>query len=370
NIDQLVLSGVLFNDSSRSSSPTRSRSASPEHDWPHSAHNSDYEADVARNASQQQRQQQGTQQSIGMGPGRTGVKGVIRDRAEAQEMERSRRMREVDALNRTMEKASLGGKTFLEEEREREWERMMLEGLDAGTSMVQLHRPHARDHDVDRDLMPRRGKGTFGHLREVGAGAFVDAVEREPGHVWVVVHIYDQKLERCNKLDATLVQLAHVNLQTKFLRLRAGAIGFAAVPSTSTHPSPPKLAQAQMQTRIPTRSLRNSSTTYTDEDDEDDSGGGEEYQYEDDVEDEGDEEDGREKEADVDLDMLPTLLVYKAGVLVHNWVRVDWEAGRGGVEELLSKNHILQSLGRLGGNCGLPSDDEDDLLDSDVDSPS
>ena len=40
---------------------------------------------------------------------------------------------------------------------------------------------------------------------------------------------------------------------------------------------------------------------------------------------------------DVDLDMLPTMLVYQNGDLVHNWVRVDWEAGDAGLEEFLEK---------------------------------
>lgn len=39
----------------------------------------------------------------------------------------------------------------------------------------------------------------------------------------------------------------------------------------------------------------------------------------------------------VDLDMLPTLLVYRSGELIFNWVRVDWEAGEAGIEELLDK---------------------------------
>lgn len=43
------------------------------------------------------------------------------------------------------------------------------------------------------------------------------------------------------------------------------------------------------------------------------------------------------EEEDVDTDVLPTMLVYRDGELVHNWVRVDWEAGRAGVEELLSR---------------------------------
>jgi hypothetical protein len=42
-------------------------------------------------------------------------------------------------------------------------------------------------------------------------------------------------------------------------------------------------------------------------------------------------------ESRVDTDMLPTMLVYRGGDLVHNWVRVDWEAGPAGIEELLKK---------------------------------
>jgi len=94
-----------------------------------------------------------------MGPGRTGVKGVIRDRNEAEARERSRKAEELAELAARMERANLGGKTFLEERDER----VTLEG---------------------------RQRGLFGHLREVGLSGFVPAVE-EDRNVWVVVHIYD-----------------------------------------------------------------------------------------------------------------------------------------------------------------------------------
>jgi len=50
------------------------------------------------------------------------------------------------------------------------------------------------------------------------------------------------------------------------------------------------------------------------EDDENDS-----YAY-------GDEDYSEEAEIVTDTDMLPTVLVYRAGQLIHNWIRVDWEA--------------------------------------------
>jgi hypothetical protein len=58
-----------------------------------------------------------------------------------------------------MERANLGGKTFLEE----------------------------RDEPT---ILERQQRGRFGHLREVGLKGFVPAVE-ENQNVWVVVHIYD-----------------------------------------------------------------------------------------------------------------------------------------------------------------------------------
>ena len=97
--------------------------------------------------------------SIGMGPGRTGVKGVIRDRNEAAARERSRKAGELAELAARMNRANLGGKTFLEE----------------------------RDEPI---TLERQQRGRFGHLREVGLKGFVPAVEDDQ-NVWVVVHIYD-----------------------------------------------------------------------------------------------------------------------------------------------------------------------------------
>jgi hypothetical protein len=50
------------------------------------------------------------------------------------------------------------------------------------------------------------------------------------------------------------------------------------------------------------------------------------------------------RDDDVDLDMLPTMLVYRSGDLVHNWVRVDWEAGDAGLEEFLEKSVLLRDF--------------------------
>ena len=70
-------------------------------------------------AKQKEKEIAQSPESIGMGPGRTGVKGVIRDRDEAAEIQREQRAREAEEMRRKFEAANLGGKTFLEEEREK-----------------------------------------------------------------------------------------------------------------------------------------------------------------------------------------------------------------------------------------------------------
>lgn len=114
-----------------------------------------------------------------MGPGRTGVKGVIRDRNEAQNAAQAKRAMEMAEMNRQMEKASLGGKTFLEEERERVIERVMMEG------------PSSQDGAGEKKTGAKNQDGRFGHLREIDANSFVDAVEREERNTWIVVHLYE-----------------------------------------------------------------------------------------------------------------------------------------------------------------------------------
>ncbi|KIK59982.1 hypothetical protein GYMLUDRAFT_43994 [Collybiopsis luxurians FD-317 M1] len=327
DIEALVLSGELFNGPERSSSPTRSESPSSDHGW----HDEDLQNFTDEHKSSPEPTHD-PQESIGMGPGRTGVKGVIRDRDEAEGISRQRKNQEMEELRRRMEKSSLGGKTFLEEEREKGLDEKMDE-------LVMKEREKER-----RDVFGRVREGKFGHLREVDVHNYLSAVEKEERGVWVVVHLYDPSLDRCFILDDTLAHLARMYPDTKFLRCRAAALGFASTSKPKPAPS----------IKRPLRSIR--------DDDEDDLFDDRDFR--------DDEDEDRDEEDNVDLDMLPTMLVYRDGELVHNWVRVDWEAGEAGVEELLEKYHILPKPETFFGNFSVPSDGEDDedLIWSDEDS--
>ncbi|KAJ7217836.1 thioredoxin-like protein, partial [Mycena pura] len=326
-LEQLVLSGKLFS-TSRSSSPERS--PSPDAGWHDDELNlsdeKEYDSDTTRRAAfeRQLKEQENGKNSIGLGPGRTGVKGVIRDRDEAEGMERDKRAKDLAIVMQQMEKSHLGGKTYLEEEREK--------GDDADELVLK-----ERER---RNVFGQTRQGRFGHLREVGIKGFLPAVEGEAKATWVVVHIYEPSLDRCYLLDDTLAQLARTYPDTKFLRTRASVLGF-----TSTASSSRRMPQVRHAVR----------TLEVGEDDHED---------EKDISDEDDDKD-EDIDDDVDLDMLPTMLVYRDGELVHNWVRVDWEAGDAGVEELLDRHHVLPHSSSHSRNLGLPSDDEDDLIWSD-----
>ncbi|KAJ6500090.1 hypothetical protein C8R47DRAFT_1110381 [Mycena vitilis] len=333
-LERLVLSGELFRTSG-SSAPARS--PSPDAGWHDDELNisddeKDYDSDTARRAAfdKHLKEQEKQKDSIGMGPGRTGVKGVIRDRDEAEAMERDKRARDLATAMEKMGKSHLGGKTFLEEEREK--------GEDAD-ELVLKERERTEER---RNVFGEARKGKFGHLREVGVKGFLHAVEGEMKGVWVVVHLYEPSLDRCYLLDDTLARLARVYPDTKFLRARASALGFTSTNSSSS------------SSRAAPRLKR---TTRVREDETDDP-----YD-EKDIEDEEEEEE--EDDDDVDLEVLPTMLVYRDGELVHNWVRVDWEAGNAGIEELLDRHNILPHSTSHSRNLGLPSDDEDDLIWSD-----
>ncbi|KAF8912092.1 thioredoxin-like protein [Gymnopilus junonius] len=347
DIEALVLSGELFNGRPGTSSPARSASPDVDNGWHDEELKAaaeqleekglDYDVDTVRReaAKQKQKEQAQSPESIGMGPGRTGVKGVIRDRDEAAGIQRDKKAKEAEELRRKFEAANLGGKTFLEEEREK---------ASRGEKADELVMKEAAKSQDKRDVWGQKREGRFGHLREVGLKGYLAAVEKEEMGTWVVVHLYDSSLERCYTVDETLARVARAYPDTKFLRVKASSLGFASL-NNSSKPNP-------IASRLKSVS----------EDDEEDP-----YAYDEKGDYDEEEEDGYEDE-EVDLDMLPTMLVYRNGQLVHNWVRVDWEAGPAGLEEFLDKHNILPQSSGSRDNLGLPSDDEDfDLMWSDED---
>ncbi|KAF8751128.1 phosducin [Rhizoctonia solani] len=102
-----------------------------------------------------------------------------------------------------------------------------------------------------------------------------------------------QGVSRCAAVDESLARIARSHVSTKFLRARASAIGFAVLNSGSGLFDPRVAPVCAIDS---------------------------------------DEEHGSD------------VLVYRGGQLEHTFIRVDWEAGQGGIQNLLIKHGILPSM--------------------------
>lgn len=190
-LEELVLSGVLFQNTHPPSRPHSPLSFTP-------SPNADdelfgdlsYDAGSFGGAGSNSYEPAPAPEPVGMGPGRTGVKGVIRDRNEARARDRLRQREEMRDMKRKMERTAITGKTYAEEERlKQRQEATQLEDKESDGD-VTPERPKEGRTMVFPGLMNSKEKPTYGYLREVGASDFVQAIEQVDRDVWVVVHLY------------------------------------------------------------------------------------------------------------------------------------------------------------------------------------
>lgn len=85
----------------------------------------------------------------------------------------------------------MGGRTYLEEEREKAYRNELYDLGEKVDQLVLEEQEKERGRRSGLDLFGGAKRGRFGHLREVGVKGFVNAVEKEGRGIWVVVHLYD-----------------------------------------------------------------------------------------------------------------------------------------------------------------------------------
>ncbi|GAC92942.1 hypothetical protein PHSY_000502 [Pseudozyma hubeiensis SY62] len=267
------------------------------------------------------------------GASHTGPKGVLRDRQLRAQQESSTRAANVHAVNRKMESMAMTSESYSEQVAREQREAALGQDDDqddtaSRTAIADLQAKERRreqriaelksfhstnplsDHTHSNTVAKDR---YFGHLREVDERGYVSAIDNEDPRVPVVIHIYSKAVAQCNMLTSSLSSLARQYPQTKFLQVQAAAIGFGRDADAET-------------------------------------------------EEEFDEYNSKT------LEVLPTVLVYRAGRLVANLVRVDLDPlwGRGGEQDardLLEKYGALPTDGQAttgGGGGGADGDDDDE----------
>ncbi|CDW96823.1 hypothetical protein [Sporisorium scitamineum] len=276
----------------------------------------------------------------------TGPKGVLRDRQLRAQQDSAARTASIHATNRKMQSMALSSETYTEQvarlqreqaarlqrenldsddddhdavsqtaiadlqakERRREMRIAELKSFHAARNSALISGQHASNKVQTSDRY-------FGHLREVDERGYVSSIDNEDPSVTIVIHIYSKAVAQCNALTASLASLARLYPHTKFLQVQAAAIGFGR----------------------------------SDDDDDED-------------EEEFDEYNSKT------LQVLPTVLVYRAGKLVANLVRLDLDSlWRQGTEQdvrnlllshgALPSNDVAQSRGL---SNTVTSDDDDD----------
>ena len=295
------------------------------------------------------------------GASHTGPKGVLRDQQLRAQQQSAARAASIHATNRRMEGMALSSETYSEQlerekreraaqlrsenadsddddahgavsqsaiadlqakERRREMRIAELKSFHAArnTALVSGHHPASTTTSNPVAAATPSGKGGatdrwFGHLREVDERGYVAAIDNEQADVPIVIHIYSKAVAQCNVLTASLASLARQYPRTKFLQVQAAAIGFG-------------------------------KSSHQDDDEEE-----EEY----------DEYNPKT------LEVLPTVLVYRAGSLVANLVRVDldpmWNRGR---EQ--DVRDLLEAYGALTESAGTgaaPASNRRDEADAD-----
>lgn len=245
----------------------------------------------------------------------TGVKGVRADAAWHANEEKAKRSDAVRATNKRMESMALGkNRTWDVEEAQRREERAA--GVTIGQSTAKAYAQDDEDDDELESIRMRRLQSLksrrkrlagefdgntdakqsqhFGHLREVGHGQYVQAIDNESKSTFVIVHIYVKYVQACAMLTSALSSIARMNPSVKFIQIRAGCIGFG-------------------------------------------SGGLN------DVDTEDIDEDTLDEKAE---DVVPTLLVYRNAAIVANLVRVDLDPRWGDGSERYIQD-LLKDVGAI-----------------------
>eukprot|EP01084_Bolivina_argentea_P012898 24158_1 len=96
------------------------------------------------------------------------------------------------------------------------------------------------DDDIDEEALKQykiqkmkilqENRPRFGNTMEVTAWTFEKEVDHAPKNVWVVIHVYQDYLERCARMNFAIGQIAKSYPHIKFMRARSDRLGLDNYP--------------------------------------------------------------------------------------------------------------------------------------------
>lgn len=140
---------------------------------------------------------------------KTGPKGVLADYKQHREDEFEHKLFEERYRQAVLNRMALGARveapTPAAEESEEDSE---------DEEFMRAYREERR-----RELTASHSHPVFGGVREVTAFQFLDEIDKEDIRVFVVVHIYNDRVKSCRTLNRCFEELARSHAHVKFLRL-------------------------------------------------------------------------------------------------------------------------------------------------------
>ncbi|KAL5515158.1 hypothetical protein EMCRGX_G000286 [Ephydatia muelleri] len=161
----------------------------------------------------------------------TGPKGVLTDYYRSQEEEKRRRLVEKEKRQEMIQRHSATARTYADEHpspREGNAMANLTKALDNG---VLDKDPFLREYRAKKmeELKEQAKLGAqrvlFGNLVEIRADRYASIIDTAPPQTFVVMHIYDEFMQSCQKVNKALTQLAKTYPVVKFCRVQCHSLG-------------------------------------------------------------------------------------------------------------------------------------------------
>lgn len=177
----------------------------------------------------------------------TGPKGVIDDQKYQQQLDASKRQGQIADYNAKLLAKAPITTTYLQDQQQQQQMELVLEPPSV-KAKSQLQYQDDEDSDDEEVLKAYREKRlvelkkmrnhstrqehrVFGTLQEIEVDDYVASIDTEWRTVPVIVHLYDDSLENCRRLDEILQGLARKYSLAKFIRVSGLDLEFDLVGS-------------------------------------------------------------------------------------------------------------------------------------------
>ncbi|OWF53223.1 phosducin-like protein [Mizuhopecten yessoensis] len=148
----------------------------------------------------------------------TGPKGVINDWREFKRLENEKRETQEKEKLALMKKLSMTCRSHLDDEKEKQKDEQFLQELE------ELDDEFIKEYRMKRLEEMRKALQSvpkFGEVVALKSNSFVDAIDKEPPQVTVIIHLYEDKEAACELMNKCLACLAQDYPSVKFCNIKA-----------------------------------------------------------------------------------------------------------------------------------------------------